>query len=117
VWYFNKGLFTALILAFVFATVAGTLSHECGHYLVAKSLGYKATIHYGYIRFGENQLGDSINAMRHRYSKEIMMNQGFPGKQNYDRLYHEYSKEWFWIILAGPLQTLLSRPLKSLFRV
>lgn len=43
---FEKKLATCLTLGFIFATVAGTLSHEWGHYIVAKSLGYQVAINY-----------------------------------------------------------------------
>ncbi|WP_118975198.1 hypothetical protein [Taibaiella koreensis] len=36
----------ALMAGFMLATVAGTLSHEGGHYLVTRSLGYRASINY-----------------------------------------------------------------------
>lgn len=39
-------LFLALVAGFMVATVAGTLSHEGGHYLVARSLGYQVFINY-----------------------------------------------------------------------
>ena len=32
--------------AFIIATVIGTLSHEYGHIIIAKLLGYKTTLHY-----------------------------------------------------------------------
>jgi hypothetical protein len=43
----NKKLFIGLVLSFITATIIGTLSHEFGHYLVAKYLGYEARINYG----------------------------------------------------------------------
>ena len=36
-----------LSLAFVLFTIIGTVSHEYGHIIVAKSLGYETTLHYG----------------------------------------------------------------------
>jgi hypothetical protein len=43
----NK-LLLLLIVAFIAATVIGTVSHESGHYFVARYLGYDAKIHYSY---------------------------------------------------------------------
>jgi hypothetical protein len=43
---FDKKLFVYLSFAFIIATIAGTLSHESGHYITAKVLGYEAHIHY-----------------------------------------------------------------------
>jgi len=36
-----------LTVAFILFTVVGTLSHEYGHIIVAKKLGYNTTLHYG----------------------------------------------------------------------
>ncbi|HXD93697.1 MAG TPA: hypothetical protein VNX01_10815 [Bacteroidia bacterium] len=43
-----KRLFIGLFLAFIVATIIGTISHELGHYFVAKLFGYKAEINYAY---------------------------------------------------------------------
>jgi len=43
----DKKLFIGLFLSFFGATIIGTLSHEFGHYIVAKYLGYGAKINYG----------------------------------------------------------------------
>jgi hypothetical protein len=42
----NKTLFIKLFFSFIGATIIGTLSHEFGHYIVAKYLGYYANINY-----------------------------------------------------------------------
>ena len=42
----DKKLFIVLFLSFIAATVIGTVSHEFGHYIVAKYFGYDAQIHY-----------------------------------------------------------------------
>ena len=60
----NKKLFLYLTLTFILATVVGTLSHEFGHYIVAKSLGYDAYIHYAsttWNRGNSDALTDSKN--------------------------------------------------------
>ncbi len=43
---FDVKLFLYLSLGFIVATVIGTISHEGGHYVVAKCLGYDASIDY-----------------------------------------------------------------------
>ena len=43
----DKKLFIGLFLSFIAATIIGTLSHEFGHYIVAKYQGYDARINYG----------------------------------------------------------------------
>lgn len=42
----DKRLFIKLFLSFIAATIIGTLSHEFGHYIVAKYQGYDASINY-----------------------------------------------------------------------
>jgi hypothetical protein len=45
---FDRRLAVLLTLTFVAATIVGTQTHEFGHYLVARALGYPATMHIGY---------------------------------------------------------------------
>jgi len=50
---FRSRLFVFLAAGFIAATVIGTLSHECGHYGVARSLGYQhCHIGYNYSNYG-----------------------------------------------------------------
>ena len=100
---FDKRLFIILSLAFIIATIIGTLSHEFGHYIVAKGLGYKASIHYGYVDYGED-FYDSINKITYQYRKQIEKGESFPGKDQYDR----FIRESLWMSMGGPLQTLLT---------
>jgi hypothetical protein len=50
----DKKLFLALFAAFIIFTVIGTLTHEFGHYIMAKSLGWNATIHYNHTSYSIN---------------------------------------------------------------
>ena len=78
----NKKLFLYLTLTFILATVVGTLSHEFGHYIVAKSLGYDADIHYAFTtwdRDDSDALTDSTD-----------------------------SNNIFYILIGGPIQTMLT---------
>ncbi len=45
---FNRKLFFTLSIVFIIMTIIGTITHECGHYLFAKILGYNTRINYGY---------------------------------------------------------------------
>lgn len=47
----DKRLLCYLIIGFVLATVIGTLSHECGHYVAIRLMGFKARINYGMTLF------------------------------------------------------------------
>ncbi|MBE2188344.1 MAG: hypothetical protein KGZ71_07920 [Desulfobulbaceae bacterium] len=42
----DKKLFIGLFFSFIAATIIGTLSHEFGHYIVAKYQGFEARINY-----------------------------------------------------------------------
>jgi hypothetical protein len=44
-------LFAQLTAGFIAATVVGTVSHEFGHFAMAKFLGHDATLHYGYTKY------------------------------------------------------------------
>ena len=48
---FNSTLFIKLTIAFIFTTIAGTISHEFGHYIMAEWFGHDATLHYGSMSF------------------------------------------------------------------
>ena len=84
--YFNKRLFISLLIAFIVATVIGTLSHECGHYIVAEYLGYEARIHY------------SFTGIRKSIQHQVIC-----------------SSDSFWITVGGPLQTLLTGTIGLVF--
>jgi len=90
------------------ATVIGTLSHEFGHYIVAKSLGYKANLHYASAHWYDPGSFDSIDAITSKYRKQIEEGSSFPGKEKYDRLILKYSNDGLLITIGGPLQTLLT---------
>lgn len=72
----DKRLFFILSVSFVFATVIGTLSHEFGHFILARIMGFHSTLHYAMTELGSN--------------KPMTV------------------KQEFWIILAGPLETMIT---------
>jgi len=47
----DKRLLLYLIIAFMFATIIGTLSHEYGHFFAAKLIGLDAKVHYAYVSY------------------------------------------------------------------
>ncbi len=105
---FDRKLFVFLATAFILATVIGTLSHECGHYIVAKSLGYKANLHYASAYWYDPGSFDSINALTTKYWKQIEEGSSFPGKEKYDQVIRKYSNDGLLITVGGPLQSLLT---------
>lgn len=75
----DKQLYIYLFVAFVIATILGTVSHEFGHYIIAKYLGYNAQIHYAYTSISHS-----------------------------DTLNHGIQSGRIWIKLGGPLQTMIT---------
>ncbi len=75
----DKRLFIGLFFSFILATVVGTVTHECGHYIVAKMLGYDAHVDY--------------------------MSTWIAGPKRSEPLsgFH-----WFLFTLGGPIETLLT---------
>jgi hypothetical protein len=78
-WNIHWRLFLYLCLGFIAATIIGTLSHEFGHFLAARSMGFDARINYAMAWLTD---------------------------QGSDRIMTD--REDFLFILGGPLQTLLT---------
>jgi hypothetical protein len=58
----DKKLFFLLFAGFVLATVVGTVSHEYGHYLISRLLGYKGQhISYAFTTIGYNAVYTSTH--------------------------------------------------------
>lgn len=56
-----------LSIGFIISTVAGTLSHEYGHYLAAKILHIPMKVHYAYTSFARNtNITSRENILNHR---------------------------------------------------
>ena len=51
----NTKLLIYLAFGFIISTVIGTSTHEFGHYLIAETLGYDATINYASTSFSNNK--------------------------------------------------------------
>ena len=57
---FDKKLFAYLSLAFILMTVIGTVTHEYGHYISAKILGFNSRVNYGMTML-EGNLNNSMS--------------------------------------------------------
>lgn len=75
----NKPLFIYLTSGFILFIVIGTLTHELGHYLVAKHLGYNAEINYANAYYSTPNPNDTVGL-----------------------------SDSFFISLGGPLETILT---------
>ena len=105
---FDIKLFLFLSLAFILSTIIGTVSHEYGHYTVAKSLGYSSTVSYGYTNWDDSKTRPFIDSIFSKYSKELEANLDFPRKKEFDLIQDKQMKDAFWITLGGPIQTMLT---------
>jgi hypothetical protein len=105
---FNYKLSIFLTLTFILMTVVGTLTHELGHYSVSKLLGYEASINYQSSSHWDNDFNEYLRDTYEKYSNEIKNNTDFPGKARYLKTVQKYSSDNFWIILGGPLQTIMT---------
>jgi len=106
--YSHFRLFLLLSLVFIAVVIIGTLSHECGHYLVARSIGYEARITYAYTYYRDPYYGAYFNRIFDTYNTEITLHQWFPGKEEFERLMHHANRNSFFITLGGPVQTMLT---------
>ena len=105
---FDKRLFILLGFAFIIATVIGTLSHELGHYIAAKSMGYKATVHYSYVNWDDAESPGLIDSITLARPKQPEKGASFPNKEKQKQLLHKYLHDSLWIRIAGPFQTMLT---------
>ena len=105
---FDYRAFLLLTLTFIVMTVIGTLTHEFGHYSVAKCLGYEARINYYSSAYWNNDLDKYLDDTYDKYSNEIKNGLDFPEKEKFQTTINKYHADGFWISLGGPLQTMLT---------
>jgi len=105
---FDKQLFIWLFISFIIATVVGTLTHECGHYAIARYYGYETSISYGHTRLKDTKNQPFLDSTRSKYWAEISAGRDFPQKVKFDRIIETQRNNNFWITLGGPLQTMLT---------
>jgi hypothetical protein len=105
---FDTKLSIYLIFSFILFTIIGTVSHELGHYSVAKFLGYNTSINYGHTSWGDNSERKKLYAYHKKYLNEIKNNIDFPGKTEYRLLETKLANDSLMISIGGPLQTILT---------
>ncbi|WP_091511262.1 hypothetical protein [Flexibacter flexilis] len=104
----NYQYFLYLSLSFVLFTVIGTLSHEFGHILVAKSLGYETTLHYGSMNYHGSELTNKLNDIHNRNLQSITEKHHFIEQELYTNLLRKSLYNSLLIAIGGPLQTILT---------
>jgi hypothetical protein len=101
-------LFLCLYFGFIISTIIGTVSHELGHYAVAKSLGYSSSVSYAYSTWDDDKTRPFLDSVFSKYYLQIKSNLEFPEKEKFKRIQRKQNKDDFWIILGGPFQTVLT---------
>ena len=108
-------LFLILSLTFILFTIIGTVSHEYGHYFVAKSLGYHAEVSYAFTNFSDEKFDLFIDSIDAKYPNNEDLKKDFPEKERYLTATKKYKEDDFLITLGGPFQTMLTGTLGLLF--
>lgn len=107
---FSVKNFIVFSIAFILFTLIGTLSHEYGHIIVAKSLGYKTTLHYGSMNYQkyDTNINDTIIEIFGRNKLAIKNKKDFPEKVRFYALVKKQQNDSFFITIGGPIQTMLT---------
>ena len=71
-------LFSSLFILF---TIIGTISHEYGHIIVAKFLGYGTELHYGSMNYDNDFKNNEIHNIINRNKTQAVNHQSFPEEQ------------------------------------
>ena len=101
----------AIIIYFTFIlfTIIGTLTHEFGHFIVGRYLGYNSTIHYGSTRWGVNpNLDNKMEAIYQRNKEAIQSQKDYAEKLQMLKLFKIDTDYHYWMTLGGPFQTMLT---------
>lgn len=101
-------LLLILSITFIVFTVIGTLSHEYGHIIVAKYLGYETELHYGSMSYNHSQEEIKFEEIYKKNKSSIQNKEDFPEKATYQRLVKKLSYDNLFITIGGPVQTILT---------
>ena len=99
--------FFLIAISFIVFTIIGTLSHEYGHIIVAKYLGYETKLHYGSMTFKGNN-DKLINDIYFRNKFAITNNKNYSEKEHYDQLIEKTHSDSLAINIGGPIQTIVT---------
>ena len=104
----NVKLLVPLTVVFIIMTVIGTLSHEFGHYSVAKALGQEAHINYQSSWHTNAALNAYLGRIYEANKYEIQHHLPFAERTNYEAALASYQRQSILILMGGPLQTMLT---------
>lgn len=97
-----------LVMAFVLFTAIGTLSHEAGHLFVARALGYQTVLHYGSVDFYDSELELKVAELEDEHMSKSKIGNELDRKDTHSEMTKKLRIHEFWILAAGPLQTVLT---------
>lgn len=106
---FDRALFLRLFAAFIVCTIAGTLLHESGHYVVGLLQGRIGMhIGYAYTTHGDYPADEQLTRLEQVHYDDIIHHRHFPGEQVYKQLHQQVQHQDFLFTLGGPVQTMLT---------
>ncbi|MEQ6124189.1 hypothetical protein AAON49_08325 [Pseudotenacibaculum sp. MALMAid0570] len=97
-----------VIIGFILFTIIGTISHEYGHIVVAKSLGYKTTLHYGSMNYKDSDLYKKLGEIYNENKIAIENKSFFDKKAEYEKGIKKIKSDRLFIAIGGVLQTILT---------
>jgi hypothetical protein len=97
----------SIYFTFITFTVIGTLTHEFGHFIVGRYLGYNSSIHYGSTSWGKSDLHDKINSIYTQNEDLIDSKKDFPQRKEFEILTKKAENDKFWKILGGLISNTL----------
>jgi hypothetical protein len=98
-----------IYFTFILFTTIGTLSHEFGHFIVGRYLGYESTIHFGFTKSGDNpSLECKMDSIYHKNKIAIQSKSEYADKPEMLKLFKINTDNHFWITFGGPFSTMLT---------
>lgn len=94
-------------LCFILVTIFGTLSHEFGHLVVAKLLGYDTIMHYSSMEW-TNEVKESVIEFYIKNESIIEERKPFQNSIQYYKKLDKIYYDEFLITLGGVLQTIIT---------
>ena len=90
-------------LAFMVTSVTATLSYGIGQIVMAKYLGYDASIHFNRVYWDRTSVEEELQDIYNAYPFEIDQQISFPGEDIYWDKKEKLNRDELYITLGGPL--------------
>ncbi|EIJ39683.1 LOW QUALITY PROTEIN: Peptidase family M50 [Galbibacter orientalis DSM 19592] len=90
---------------FVASFIIGVMTHEYGHYVMAKFLGYNPKFHFSYVSYDTTEFHKEFENIYEQYKDEIIEGADFPLKERRIELMRKLNKERFLIVSSGVFTT------------